>query len=427
MQVFISYDPTDEAFYQALAARLREAGVETSPSARATTSRANKVLQRADALIVLLSGSGLSSVRVRSQALWFFTLTEINATKRLVPVWIGGKPIPPLWPFLNSEEVVVRGDSTDDDEDFIARICGRLDVIPPAATEPHPRRSADIGPELPTIQLPPIPPLPPISLAQAAVTPARRSPWPLLAVACVVLVSLLGVGFMLVNGKHTPGEISLAESVATRSATVRAAQATRAPAVYVTTSPTASATPAATRQPQVLPTGSPVATVTPVATATPVPPVLVLAINAGSQSAVGTFKPDGYFSGGNTYANNNPIDTTNQVNPAPTAVYQSERYCAGRENKFSYNVPNVQPGHVYTVRLHFAEIWFSSTGQRIFNVNINGQPVLTDFDIVAEAGGPNKAIIKAFAVAADNTGMIRIDFLQGKANNSKVSGIEIFD
>jgi len=50
----------------------------------------------------------------------------------------------------------------------------------------------------------------------------------------------------------------------------------------------------------------------------------------------------------------------------------------------------------YTVRLHFAEPGDIKPGQRVFTVSIQGKPVLVNFDIVAEAGGPRKAIVKEF-------------------------------
>ncbi|KAL1537954.1 putative LRR receptor-like serine/threonine-protein kinase [Salvia divinorum] len=58
----------------------------------------------------------------------------------------------------------------------------------------------------------------------------------------------------------------------------------------------------------------------------------------------------------------------------------------------------------YKVRLHFAEIMFSdnanysSLGRRIFDVAIQGQVVLTDFNIAEEAKGVRKGIVKEFNV-----------------------------
>ncbi len=54
------------------------------------------------------------------------------------------------------------------------------------------------------------------------------------------------------------------------------------------------------------------------------------------------------------------------------------------------------PPALYTVRLHFAEPEELAAGQRVFNVTIQGQPVLSDFDVVAAAGGPNRALVREF-------------------------------
>ncbi len=144
-----------------------------------------------------------------------------------------------------------------------------------------------------------------------------------------------------------------------------------------------------------------------------------VAIDSGG-AAAGSFLADTDFSGGNTNATSTTIDTSAVTNPAPQAVYRSERW-----GVFSYTIEGLAAGAPYTVRLHFAEIHFSSAGQRAFNVSINGAAVLTNFDIVAAAGAPNKAVVKQFAVTAGASGQITIAYTQGSANWPKSSGIEI--
>jgi len=50
----------------------------------------------------------------------------------------------------------------------------------------------------------------------------------------------------------------------------------------------------------------------------------------------------------------------------------------------------------YTVRLYFAEIEELEIGQRLFNVSLQDRQVLETFDIVKEAGGANRPVVKEF-------------------------------
>ena len=162
---------------------------------------------------------------------------------------------------------------------------------------------------------------------------------------------------------------------------------------------------------------------TPILTSTPTPAPTpnpsTIAINAGGSSA-GNFSADTGYSGGHTFFNIfSNVDTSAVSNPAPQAVYQSERY-----GNFNYTIPNLTANAAYIVRLHFAEIYWSAKGQRIFNVSINGYQVLSNFDIVAAAGGPDKAIVEQFSATADESGTISIQF-STVVDNAKVSGIEV--
>jgi hypothetical protein len=53
-------------------------------------------------------------------------------------------------------------------------------------------------------------------------------------------------------------------------------------------------------------------------------------------------------------------------------------------------------GAEYTVRLYFADFDNKQAGKRVFDVKLQGQVVLDDFDIAKEAGGSFKAIIRQF-------------------------------
>ncbi len=50
----------------------------------------------------------------------------------------------------------------------------------------------------------------------------------------------------------------------------------------------------------------------------------------------------------------------------------------------------------YTVRLHFAEVTYLKPGRRVFNVALQGREVLRGLDVVKQAGGVNRAVVKGF-------------------------------
>ena len=154
------------------------------------------------------------------------------------------------------------------------------------------------------------------------------------------------------------------------------------------------------------------------ATTSACPTTSSVQINCGGP-AVAPFIADADFAGGGTINHANTIDLSAVTNPAPMAVYQT-----GRTGSFTYTVSGFNPGSSHTVRLHFAETFFSTTGSRTFNVSINGASVLTNFDIVAAAGAKNKAVIEQFTVPASSTGDYVISFAS-VVNQSLVSGIEI--
>lgn len=144
-----------------------------------------------------------------------------------------------------------------------------------------------------------------------------------------------------------------------------------------------------------------------------------LEINAGG-GVSGAFVKDQNYSGGTAATVANTISTAGVTNPAPQSVYQSERW-----GVFSYSFANLAPGTMHTIRLHFAESYWTAAGQRLFSVTANRTTVLSNFDIVKAAGGVNKATVVQFATSADQTGQIILNFVKGTADNPKVDGIEL--
>jgi len=125
-----------------------------------------------------------------------------------------------------------------------------------------------------------------------------------------------------------------------------------------------------------------------------------------------TWAADTGYNGGNLWSNSSTVGGTTD-----SPLYQTCRW-----GVFSYAFP--VPNGAYTVNLKFAEISRTAVGQRQFNVAINGAASLSNFDIVAAAGGPMLAIDKAFPVTVAN-GQILIQFTQGAADMPLINAIEI--
>jgi FtsP/CotA-like multicopper oxidase with cupredoxin domain len=153
-----------------------------------------------------------------------------------------------------------------------------------------------------------------------------------------------------------------------------------------------------------------------------------LCIDSGSMTAVTPFVADEDFTGGSTIDHANTINTSKVTNPAPAAVYQTARVGATQASgvgaPFTYTITGMTAGSSHTVRLHFAETFFTTAGSRVFDVSINGTQVLTNFDIFATAGGENIANIQQFTVPANASGQYVITFTS-VTNNALISGIEI--
>jgi hypothetical protein len=146
-------------------------------------------------------------------------------------------------------------------------------------------------------------------------------------------------------------------------------------------------------------------------------------ILADGSVGAGDFAFDrGYTGTSSTTGTSDAIDTS-AANAAPQYVYQSVRYGSA----FGYTLSGLTPNASYTVRLHFAETYFSSANQRVFNVSVNGTPVaaLQGLDVFAAAGGMDKALVKDVnSVTADASGNITVSFT-ATTDNAIVNGIEV--
>ena len=81
------------------------------------------------------------------------------------------------------------------------------------------------------------------------------------------------------------------------------------------------------------------------------------------------------------------------------------------------------PEATYRIKLYFSELENKKPGERVFNIAIQNNKVLEMFDIVREAGGKDKEVIKSFTgIKAGKT--LKID-LSPVAGNTILSGIEL--
>ncbi len=85
---------------------------------------------------------------------------------------------------------------------------------------------------------------------------------------------------------------------------------------------------------------------------------------------------------------------------------------------------NAKEPRRYTLRLVFAELDDVKPGERVFDVIVQGKPVLSAFDVVREAGGPRRSLVKEIRGVAV-TGDLRIELKQAGTLPAMLSGVEI--
>ncbi|QMU26933.1 choice-of-anchor tandem repeat GloVer-containing protein [Adhaeribacter radiodurans] len=149
-------------------------------------------------------------------------------------------------------------------------------------------------------------------------------------------------------------------------------------------------------------------------------PLSTIRLNSGGDAvstSLGNFRADAYFRGSTSISSTaSPIsNTTND------ALYQDNRRVTNAGDSFSYNVP-VTNG-TYSVKLHFAEIYYSAAGKRKFNVTAEGTSWLSNYDIYVAAGGAKKAVIATKNVTVTD-GTLNLNFIS-KVDKACVAAIEV--
>lgn len=149
----------------------------------------------------------------------------------------------------------------------------------------------------------------------------------------------------------------------------------------------------------------------------PPDPKTIIRVNAGASAITdpsgNTWAADTGFLNGQAFHGSGTVSNTD--NPE---IYRTLRWSPGPLD-YRFTLPN----GTYTVRLKFAEMYHGSPKMRVFHVNANGQRVLSDFDIVAAAGGDRRAVDRVFTVNVTN-GELRLNFV-ATADCPQINAIEI--
>ena len=108
-----------------------------------------------------------------------------------------------------------------------------------------------------------------------------------------------------------------------------------------------------------------------------------------------------------------PIDNTDYPE-----LYQKETWIQTSPVTFTFSVVPED----YVVHLHFVDWHLTDVDDRIFTVQLQGNDVLTDFDIIGEVG-TNYALIKSYDVSAP-TGEITLTIIN-QVFYAEIAGVEI--
>jgi len=129
-----------------------------------------------------------------------------------------------------------------------------------------------------------------------------------------------------------------------------------------------------------------------------------LRVNAGGPAITdahgNVWQADAGYDGGYVYSTTATISTS----AGDPRLFQTEHYNSGNLNYTFTNVPN----GTYTVNLYFAEIYSGCfvPGCRVFNVLVQGNSFLSNFDVFASAGGGNIGIVRSTSASVTNETLI---------------------
>ncbi|MEM7742684.1 MAG: malectin domain-containing carbohydrate-binding protein [Pseudomonadota bacterium] len=150
------------------------------------------------------------------------------------------------------------------------------------------------------------------------------------------------------------------------------------------------------------------------------------AVDTNGSAAIGT--PSEFLRAGSdvaTYGDNTPTGPGTNATGAPDALFTTERFWPGTaDDAFGYDF-DLENGD-YVVNLYFDELFFGAAGARVFDVALEGDIVLDDFDPFVAAGSSNDTSKQSFAVSLTD-GELNLDFIVGSVNNPNIAAIEILE
>jgi hypothetical protein len=138
--------------------------------------------------------------------------------------------------------------------------------------------------------------------------------------------------------------------------------------------------------------------------------------------AASPYVADTDFAGGTTSSTTHAINTSNWLTSPvpPQSVLQTNRH-----GQMTYRMGGFTPGSSRTVKLYFVENYWTAPGKRVFSAIVNGNEVLSKFDVFAEAGGQYIAIQRTFTTTANSSGQVVVQFVTGSVDNPVVNGIVV--
>lgn len=122
---------------------------------------------------------------------------------------------------------------------------------------------------------------------------------------------------------------------------------------------------------------------------------------------------------------------TNSTTGHVSRTLDPEFYRTSRQGQFRYDIP-LKPG-IYELHLHFAETVYGpgnasagGEGSRIMMISANGKTLLSQLDVVADAGASSTADVKVFpGISPAQDGQLHLVFAGAEGKQAMVSAIEI--